>query len=102
MNKKPEIYKPPINKSINNNEKVFYSTYGNSTRSYKSDEYIESPEDTLNRLSNNGRYIFNTKVIIRTKDKIYDTKIAGKMNGKLITTDGDSILLDNILSIKEK
>lgn len=99
MNKKPEIYKPPIAKILNNNEKVFYSSYDNLIRS---DDVSESPEDTLNRLSNNGRYIFNTKVIIKTMDKVYDTKIVGKINNKLITIDGDSILFDRILSIKEK
>ena len=102
MNKKPEIYKPPINKKLNNNERVYYSNLKEEVRSNKSINREETPEQTLLRLNNSGSYIFNIGVLIKTKDKTYDTKIAGKIGNKLITLDGIVIPFNDIVSIIEK
>ncbi len=97
--KKPEIFKPRIEHDLNNNKNAYYSFI-------KEDEQIrktnEDPVDTLDRLIKSNSYIFNKKVLIVTKEKEYLTKIAGKIGKKVITIDGDSINIDDIIRIEEK
>ncbi len=97
--KKPEIFKPRIEHDLNNNKNAYYSFI-------KEDEQIrktnEDPIDTLDRLIKSNSYIFNKKVLIVTKEKEYLTKIAGKIGKKVITIDGDSINIDDIIRIEEK
>ncbi len=97
----PNIFKPNINKTINNNKEVYYS-FLNNTKKNSDLSYNESPLDTLDRLETSGSYIFNKKVTIITKNKTYNTKIAGKLKNYLITLDNDKILLSDIISIKEQ
>ena len=96
--KKPEIFKPRIEHDLNNNKNAYYSFI-------KEDEQIrktnEDPVDTLDRLIKSNSYIFNKKVLIVTKEKEYLTKIAGKIGKKVITIDGDSINIDDIIRIEE-
>ena len=101
MNKKPEIFKPNIG-NINNNRKTYYSFLDDKLGIEREVEQKEEPMDFINRLSNNGSYIFSKKVIIKTKDKIYDTKIAGKLGDKIITLDNESIRIGEIEKIYEK
>lgn len=101
MNKKPEIFKPNIG-NINNNRKTYYSFLDDKLGIEREAEQKEEPIDFINRLSNNGSYIFSKKVIIKTKDKTYDTKIAGKLGDKIITLDNESIRIGEIEKIYEK
>ena len=101
MKKIPKIFKPNIDHQINNNRNVYYSFIEEKVDSY-CDDYVEDPIDTLNRLINENAYIFNKKVLIKTKNKDYLTKIAGKMGEVVITIDGDSININDITQIIEK
>jgi len=99
--KKPEIFKPKINHEINNNLSAYYSFLDNEER--LSEKNIkEDPVDTLDRLIKGNSYIFNKNVSIVTKQKTYSTKIAGKIGTKVITLDGDSIDIADIILIEEK
>ena len=51
---------------------------------------------------NKDGYIFNKKVIIKTDNNTYDTRIAGTINDKIITIDGNSIHIKDIREIIEK
>ena len=93
---KNEIFKPSIDKNINNNEKVFYS----STEEY-SLEKQESLDEFFNRISSSGSYIFSHKVIIKTKDNLYETKIAGRVGNSIITVDDNVIPINDVISIEE-
>ena len=110
---KPKVYANPIDKKLYNNQEVFNSDVNvlkldndvrNSDYLYvKEDDYrnlgvIEKIEKLLNR---NG-YIFNVDVLIKTKDKVYKTKIAGKVNNHLITLDNDIINIDDIVDLEIK
>lgn len=101
MKKIPKIFKPNIEHQINNNRNVYYSFIEDKVDSY-SEDYTEDPIDTLNRLIKENAYIFNKKVLIKTKNKDYLTKIAGKMGEVVITIDGDSININDITQIVEK
>ncbi len=97
--KKPEIFKPRIEHDLNNNKNAYYS-FINEKEERK--EIKEDPVDTLDRLIKNNSYIFNKNIKIVTKDKEYNTKIAGKIGKKVITLDGDSINIEDIIKIEEK
>ncbi len=96
----PHIFKPNIDKEINNNSSV-YCSFSKDEKPIAKSSNQEKPLDTLNRLSNGGSYLFNKKVRIVTNDKVYNTKIAGKLGDYIITLDNDSILINDILSIDE-
>lgn len=96
---KNEIFKPTIDKDINNNENVFYSR--NDEDLDKFDGRTESLDDFLNRISSSGSYIFSHNVIIETKNKVYKTKIAGKVGNNIITMDDEVISISDIVSVKE-
>ena len=102
MDKKPEIFKPEIGK-IDNNKKAYYS-FLEDRLDIKTDEYEENDDviTFMNKLARSGSYIFNKDVIIVTKDKKYETRIAGKLGNRIITLDNDSIKIDDIIKIYEK
>lgn len=102
MDKKPEIFKPEIGK-IDNNKKAYYS-FLEDRLDIKTDEYEENDDviTFMNKLARSGSYIFNKDVIIVTKDKKYETRIAGKLGNRIITLDNDSIKVDDIIKIYEK
>ena len=102
MDKKPEIFKPEIGK-IDNNKKAYYS-FLEDRLDIKTDEYEENDDviTFMNKLARSGSYIFNKDVIIVTKDKKYETRIAGKLGDRIITLDNDSIKIDYIIKIYEK
>ncbi len=89
----PGLYKGHANKEIN--KKVYYSWD-------KDDNDIRNSRATtsIDSLLNSGSYIFNTKVLIKTKNKNYETRIAGKMGNKIITFDNDAITISEIVDIK--
>ena len=99
MDKKPEIFKPEIGK-IDNNKKAYYS-FLEDRLDIKTDEYEENDDviTFMNKLARSGSYIFNKDVIIVTKDKKYETRIAGKLGDRIITLDNDSIKVDDIIKI---
>ena len=95
-----EIFKPKINHKINNNRNTYYSFIEENNK--KEIEKIEEPIDVLNRLIKENSYIFNKKVLIKTSNKEYLTKIAGKINNRIITINGEEINIDDVIKIEEK
>ena len=101
--KKPDIFKPNIG-YINNNKKAYYSFLEEESK-VEEERRINSFTDVnsfLSNLSKRGEYVFNKRVVIETNNKRYDTKIAGKMGNNIITLDGDTININDIIKIYEK
>jgi len=112
MMKKPKVYANPIDKKIRNNQEFFESDkieeinldrnepnyLYNEEEDYKNLTVIEKIDKLLNR---NG-YIFNVDVFIITKEKKYNTKIAGKVNNHIITLDNDIININDIIELEIK
>lgn len=94
---KPDIYKPNIG-YIDNNEKVYYSFLEDNFN----DKKEKDPEDFIRSLEKEGSYMFRKNVIIKTRNSEFDTKIAGRINDKLITMDHEVIPIKNIVDIYEK
>lgn len=101
MGKKPEIFKPNMS-FIDNNKKAYYSFLEEPSEREEQVEESSNVQDFLNKIAQKGRYVFNRNVVIVTKDKKYDTKIAGKLGNRIVTLDNDSIPLDDIVEIYEK
>ncbi len=109
MNKKPEIFKPNMD-FIDNNEKAYVSFLQNGDSKFDASDFLDDDSDGnlsvdvisfINGLSNDG-YVFNKRVVIVTKNRTYDTRIAGKIGNRIITLDSDSINIDDIVKIYEK
>ena len=97
------MFKPEIKHNINNNKTVFYSFLKEKELVLNEESKTnELPFDTLDRLLSKNKFIFSIPVTIKTNDKVYDTKIAGKIGSRIVTTDKDSILISDIISIEEK
>lgn len=103
MDKKPEIFKPKIGKT-DNNKKAYYSFLEDrlNLEAESPKNQSEDVVDFINRLSKSGSYLFNKDVVIVTKDKKYETRIAGKMGNRIVTLDNNSINLNDIEKIYEK
>ena len=88
MNKKiPNIYKKKITKDRINNKTV--SSVRKEIDNKKTDNI--SVSEKLNKLFKSNRYVFNIGVIIKTKNKDYDTKIIGRIKNSIITMEDDVI-----------
>jgi len=96
MKKLPKIYQGDFDKEINNNKEVDYVS--NS----KEKDITPNVFSTIDKLFSSTRHTFNIPVIIKTKDKEYNTKIAGRIKDYIITLDNDVIFIKDIISIIEK
>ncbi len=96
MKKLPKIYHEDITKEIKNNKKVSY-VEKDSNRVYEKDKINEVLKEVFNGIG----YSFNIPLRIETVDKTYETSLIGKSNNYLITFDNDTILINDIKSIKK-
>ena len=95
--KKNKVFVNEINKTINNNQK--YCDVKEEVNDFNIIDNSLSVDEKLDKLFNTNGYIFNTNVKIITSDKIYNTKIAGKVNNHIITLDNDIIDISIIKDI---
>ena len=85
MEKRPNIFKPNINKKLSNNKVSYYSFIEEKVPDVnKNNNYNDF---RVNKITSNN-YIFNTDVAIKTKNDLIKTKISGKMGSNIITSDG--------------
>lgn len=98
MEKRPNIFKPNINKKLTNNKVSYYSFLEEKVPDVnKNNNYNDF---RVNKITSNN-YIFNTDVAIKTKNDLIKTKISGKMGSNIITSDGRIINTKDIIEIKE-
>lgn len=92
MEKKlPNIYKASDCSRIRNNKTVFNFDYNSfDTRS----------DEEKKQEANNIDYVFNTPVTIKTAEETIKTKIVGKLDDHILTSDNRIIKLKDIESIK--
>ena len=96
--RKKKVYVNEIDKKINNNQ-TSCEVIENSDNKEDINNNL-SVEDKIDKLFNLNGYIFNKNVEIYTDDKIYYTKIAGKVGNNIITLDNDIINISSIKDIK--
>lgn len=101
MNKKlPNVFVNKIDKKIDNNKMVFYSSQEEKQTSTIPEEI--SIYDKMNQIYQNVPFMYKKEVEITLKDRSFVTKIISYNKKNLITLDNQIILLDQILDIKLK
>lgn len=100
MAKLPKIYRKDINKNFSNNREYIYASKSdNSSYDFKKKDNVM---EMINSLFNETGFIFNKPILIRTKDKVYDTAIIKKDLTSIYTLTEDVIKIEDILSIERK
>ena len=92
MKRLPKIYKQDIKKRITNNDTVYYSKSIN----LKHEPLTIDVAEFLDGLFKEPGYIFNKALIIKTKDKTYDTAIVKKSDNYIYTLSDDKIKVSAI------
>ncbi len=96
--KKNKIYVNEIKNKLHNNQKEYDVKEINNVEEGSNDNSLTVKEKIDKIFQRNG-YVFNVIVEIITKDKTYNTKIAGMVNDYLITLDDDIINIKDINNI---
>ena len=97
MKELPKVFHNQINKSFNNNEKVFYSKAEN-----KDEEVIDKRNvlQKINDIFSSPSYVYKANVEITLKDKKITKRIIGRNKDYIITMDNDLIPIIDIVDIK--
>ena len=98
--KLPEVFANPFNKIINNTQEIFY---GNSnekqlSRGLSMNEIIKK----INNIFNSPNHVFKSVVLITTKDGKKEEILIGKTSNSILTINGKSIRLSEIIDIEKK
>ena len=110
MKEKGNMYKSPINKEINNSQKVYSTLYENDTeinnQSNLTNNYVKkniidyrSVDRKIYDILHSNDYIYKADVTIVLKDRTINKKIIGIHGNNLITIDNEYIPIDNIKDI---
>lgn len=95
---KPKVFRNTINKSIKNNENVFYSKNEVKNEIKESKNIIQK----INEIFASPNYIYKANVKIKTNDDIITTRIIGRNKDYIITMDNKLIPIKNIIDIKSQ
>ena len=99
----PKVFHNKIDKTFNNNEKVFYS---NNLYDEKQQNINDSSNDTrnviqkINAIFSSPNYVYKANVEITLKDKKVTKRIIGRNKNYIITMDNDLIPIVDIIDIK--
>ena len=96
--KKPSVFANKIDHKLNNNEEVFASYRGNKE---DVNEYI-NVRKKIRDIMDSPNYVYKADVIIKTSENTIEKTIVGVNNNKILTMDGESINIDDILDINLK
>ncbi len=90
----PHVFKKNVDNKHINNKDISYIRK-DITKKESSLDIL----DKLDKLFNSSRYVFNIGVIIKTKDKAYDTKIMSRNSNNILTIDDEIIPIKDIHSL---
>ncbi len=100
MKKVPDIFKPGINKTINNNDKVFYSALQDDLKIRTVDSKAKPKRNIKQEVLINKS--FNKKYLIKTSENNYYSKIIDRMGNNIIIESGQIISISDISGIYEE
>lgn len=100
MKKVPDIFKPGINKTINNNDKVFYSALQDDSKIRTVDSKVKPKRNIKQEVLINKS--FNKKYLIKTSENNYYSKIIDRMGNNIIIESGQIISISDISGIYEE
>lgn len=95
---KPKVFANPINKKIINSQEVFYEKKPDVRRdNYDSYNVLKK----INDIFHSSHHVYKSKVSILTKDGEIVSDIIGKTENSLLTLDGKSINIAQIIDVKK-
>ena len=101
MNKKlPEIFQNKIDKTLDNNENIYYSATKTAKETIDINEKPVTIREKINKIFSSPTYVYKANVKITLDDKTYNTRIIGRNKNYLITMDNKTILIDDIKNIE--
>ncbi|MBE6140154.1 MAG: hypothetical protein E7172_01275 [Firmicutes bacterium] len=100
MKKIPDIFKPDINKKIENNNKVFYSALESFDSTRTIDSKIKPKRNLKQEVLLEKKYGIN--YLIKTTTKEYYDKIIDRMGNNIILSNGKVISIFDLVGIYEK
>ena len=93
----PHVFKKSIDSKHINNKDISYVRKDKFKK-----ESIVDIVDKLDELFRSSRYVFNIGVIIKTKDREYDTKIMSRNKSSILTINDEIIPIKDIYSLTIK
>lgn len=101
MEKKPNLFVNKIDKKIDNNDRVFYSSSSNKKNSFEkvNNKKNNNLNQKINSIFTSSNYVYKAEVKIKFKDKEVIKKIVGKNQKHLITMDNELIPISDIMDI---
>lgn len=100
MKEMPDIFKPGINKKINNNDKVFYSAIREDRTIKNFDSKIKPKRNIKQEVL--SKKSFEKNYLIKTATTQYFDKIIDRMGNNIILSNGKVISISNIIGIYEE
>ncbi len=92
----PKVYANPINKALNNNKDIFYSS-NRETRELRKEDIPRK----INEIFASPSHVYKSKVRITTQNSDFDAVIVGKKGEQLLTLSGENINIGDILNIEK-
>lgn len=98
----PKVFANKIDKSISNNEKIYYSSrINNHEESLEKNEHNnKNIYQKINDIFSSEKYVYKASVDIKLKNGTKIAKVIGHNNGYLITIDNELIPISDIEDIK--
>lgn len=104
MKKLPNIYQGNFPKKINNNKKICYLKTPEQQLEQKQEDKQTQIEirQQIREIFSSLSHPYTIPVIIKTKEKVYETYLIAKNKNNIITLDNEIIDISDIESIKRK
>ena len=96
MKKLPKLYKNETNHFINHNCKTYHIK-----EERIEEENISFSQEILDQIFNGLGHPYNQKVLIKTKNKTYETYLVSKTKQNILTLDNEIIPIEDILYIQK-
>lgn len=99
MQKKEKIYVNKITKNINNNEKIYYSSFSND-ENLEINNTSKNINQKINEIFKSNNYVYKANVLIKTNKGVLKKTIIGKNRNFIITNENELIAIKDIIDIK--
>ena len=99
MSRDGELFVNKINRTIKNNESVYYSK-NNSEIVKNTVKYTKNIYQKINDIFKSKNYIYKADVLIKTNNGEFNKIVIGRNNKHLITNESELIPIADILDIR--
>ena len=95
---KPRVFANPINKKMNNSQELFYSSSRNeTTKKYNKSQILKK----IDEIFSSSNHVYKSRVLINTNNNDITCDVVGKTSQSILTLDGITIKIDDIIDIKK-